>query len=267
MLRARLGGGGGGRSLAPAPPPASSTSAATPAVVDLPLVDSRGRAAPGAFGRAAAVPAPLNNQESRRLDRYDADGAKARYFKGDDAASSLTAAELAKRTRLGDDAAVALDVDERLANAILKQGTRYKASGAGNDFGADDEYDADAGLDSLEDPRFASKKRRRNSNSGPSQQDRARAALVGAATREQRALDSCRWCLRGRDNSSSDARGGGGGWPPPPLFLVVAATERAFLAIPTVGRRLVPGQLIIAPARHAPSVRERERAFPPPCLV
>lgn len=260
MLRARLGGGGGGggRSFAPPPPPPASTTSGEKGVVvvDLPLVDSRGRAAPGAFGRAGAVPAPLSNQEARRLDRYDADGAKARYFKGDDAASALSAAELAKRTRLGDDAGVSLDVDAALASTILKQGNRYKASGAGNDFGADEEYDADAGLDSLEDPRFANKKRRRNSShNAPSQQDRARAALVGAAAREQRALDGCRWCLR-RNAANATSQS-----PPPPLFLVVAATERAFLAIPTVARRLVPGQLIIAPARHAPSVRRREKSF------
>ena len=204
-LRARLGGS----SSAARPPPlplSSNASAPAPAaaaaaaagdrreVVDLPLVDHRGRAAPGAFGRAAAVAAPLNNREARKLDRYDADGTRSRYFKGDDASAHLSATELAKRTRLGDDAGVSLDVDGALANAILRQGARYKAGNAANDFGADEEYDADAGLDSLEDPRF-SKKRRKHGN--PTQQERARAALVGAATREQRALDSCRWCLRG----------------------------------------------------------------------
>ena len=267
-LRARLGGS----SSAARPPPlplSSNASAPAPAaaaaaaagdrreVVDLPLVDHRGRAAPGAFGRAAAVAAPLNNREARKLDRYDADGTRSRYFKGDDASAHLSATELAKRTRLGDDAGVSLDVDGALANAILRQGARYKAGNAANDFGADEEYDADAGLDSLEDPRF-SKKRRKHGN--PTQQERARAALVGAATREQRALDSCRWCLRG-GGGRGGGNDGGGAQPSPPLFFVVAATERAFLAVPSVSRRLVPGQLIIAPARHAPSVRRESSLF------
>lgn len=272
MLRARLGGGGSGAKASfasPPPPPAAAPAAAAAAtaatkageVVDLPLVDSRGRAAPGAFGReaslaaaaAAAAPPPGGQQQPRRrIERFDGDGNKARYFRGDDASSSLTAAELAKRTRLGDDAGVSLDVDRALADTILRQGTRYKATGASNDFGADDEYDADAGLDSLEDPRFSSKKRKKAG--APSQADRARAALVGAATREQRALDACRWCLRRGGGSGGGSNVSGQNLPP--LFLVVAATERAYLAVPTVNRRLVPGQLIIAPTRHAPSVRE-----------
>jgi len=268
-LRARLGGSSSAArppplplsSNASAPAPAAAAAAAAAGdrreVVDLPLVDHRGRAAPGAFGRAAAVAAPLNNREARKLDRYDADGTRSRYFKGDDASAHLSATELAKRTRLGDDAGVSLDVDGALANAILRQGARYKAGNAANDFGADEEYDADAGLDSLEDPRF-SKKRRKHGN--PTQQERARAALVGAATREQRALDSCRWCLRG-GGGRGGGNDGGGAQPSPPLFFVVAATERAFLAVPSVSRRLVPGQLIIAPARHAPSVRRESSLF------
>lgn len=62
-------------------------------IVQLPLVDSEGRAAPGAFGRDAFQ--HLSSKRSKK-DNFDADGSRKRYFDDDDDHDLDT---LVKRTR------------------------------------------------------------------------------------------------------------------------------------------------------------------------
>lgn len=61
--------------------------------MQLPLVDSKGRAAPGAFGRDVS-----HHSSYRRAkeDNFNADGTRRRYFDGDD---DVDLGTLVKRSR------------------------------------------------------------------------------------------------------------------------------------------------------------------------
>jgi hypothetical protein len=89
LLRAKLMG-------KPVPPaaPAPAPGASQPPgrqVVALPLVDARGRAAPGAFGRegagaaARALEQHVQGRAPKRVKRYGEGGDKERYYADDDA--------------------------------------------------------------------------------------------------------------------------------------------------------------------------------------
>jgi hypothetical protein len=89
MLRAKLMG-------KPVPPAATEPAAggsqqAGRQVVALPLVDARGRAAPGAFGRegagaaARALEQHVQGRAPKRVQRYGEGGDKERYYADDDA--------------------------------------------------------------------------------------------------------------------------------------------------------------------------------------
>lgn len=226
-LRARLLGKG--------PPPAEAPP--RPAEELLPLVDARGRAVPGAFGRETAGArepqrGPTGRRPPARTDRYagPGDGARTterqRYFADDDDPGA-DVASLAKRARHGDDGAV--DLDRAMARGIARSGARFRG------VNADDEYDHDAGAELLE--RGARRGGRRGRDEDAAARDRAR--QVGDFRRQEGALARCERCFTG------GAR---------PRHLTLAIGQRTYLALPPRGR-LVPGHCQILPMDHVASAR------------
>ncbi|GAX76750.1 hypothetical protein CEUSTIGMA_g4197.t1 [Chlamydomonas eustigma] len=197
-------------------------------VVNLPLVDAQGRAMKGAFGRESAGGGQRAEMEERRgkpkrVQRYDEDGKKARYFKDDDDVDLQT---LVKRTKYGDDGG-AEDLDTAVARNISKQ-ARFKAT----DLDVDAEYDFDGGLEMYE-----SKKRQ---GTMQQQQKRERDRQVSQFQKATKLEDNCMFC------PSSIRR---------PRHLTVSLAHTSYLMLPAKGR-LTPGHCCIVTAEHTPAMRQ-----------
>lgn len=193
--------------------------------VILPMIDARGKAAPGAFGRETAVQAHGTRDHKKKLDRFQ-DGKKSRYFADDDDVDLDT---MVKRSKHGDEE----EMDAVMARNIAKR-THFK----GNEFNVDDEYEFDAGLEFLESSKISKRGRQR----GREKEELARkekAKQVREYKSMSRALERCRLCL----NSHSRKK-----------HLMVSVGTCAYLALPEKGR-LVTGHCCVVPTEHIPSAR------------
>ncbi|CAD7702729.1 unnamed protein product [Ostreobium quekettii] len=191
-----------------------------PAVVQLPMVDAHGRAAPGAFGREAAL-----RSSGKPSTKFGGDGKRERYFDDDDADLRT----LVKRARHGDDGG---DVDAAMARRIAGR-KQFKAA----DMNADDEYDFDVGIDALE-ARGGGRRRRE----GGGEVDRQKRRQITDLKRLNAVEEGCVYCLS---------------CPRRPKHLMVAMGNCAYLRLPERGR-LVPGHCMIVPMEHTPSCRRCE---------
>ncbi|EFJ41173.1 hypothetical protein VOLCADRAFT_119773 [Volvox carteri f. nagariensis] len=198
-------------------------------VVQLPLVDSRGRAVRGAFGReAAGAGAGAGGEGASRRggggkppERYNRQtGEKERYFADDDKVDLQT---MLRRAKYGDDN---MDMDEHLAANIAK-----KRKFRGTELDVDAEYDYDGGLELYE-----SRTKRGNTEA---QRNRERSRQVADLRRQASAEAGCALCL----NNPNRAK-----------HLTIALGTCTHLSLPYRGR-LVRGHCVIAPSEHCPSVR------------
>lgn len=213
---------------------ASEADAETTRDVSLPLIDSKGRPVPGAFGRetVGAVGScgegyQKQHRRDRRVQRYDADGTKARYYADDDDVDLDT---LVKRTKYKG----APDLDDTMARNIILN-SRFKSS----KLDPDAEYDYDEGLELAETTKKPSKRARRQGNVEEEAAARERRKQARDFHKYQKALDRCTRCF------TSASR---------PRHLLIAAGNAAYLALPDRGR-LTPGHCCIVPAEHIASVR------------
>jgi len=193
--------------------------------VVLPMVDDKGRAAPGAFGRETLAEVSGSVRPQKRIQRYK-DGEKTRYFAEDDAVDLDT---MVKRTKYQ----MEDDMDDVMARNIIKK-SRFKD----NELNAEDEYDFDAGLEYLEGQKVSKQSRRR----GDSREELARkekARQIRDYKRLNSALEKCRLCF------ASSAR---------KKHLTVSVGMSAYLALPERGR-LVAGHCCIIPIEHLASSR------------
>ena len=193
--------------------------------VVLPMVDDKGRAAPGAFGRETLAEVSGSVRPQKRIQRYE-DGEKTRYFAEDDAVDLDT---MVKRTKYH----MEDNMDDVMARNIIKK-SRFKD----NELNAEDEYDYDAGLEYLEGQKVSKQSRRR----GDSREELARKEKerqIRDYKRLNTALEKCRLCF------ASSARR---------KHLTVSIGTSAYLALPERGR-LVAGHCCIIPIEHLASSR------------
>lgn len=189
--------------------------------VQLSAIDSKGRAVPGAFGRAAVgASAPEGGKKPKRVQRFDA-GERQRYFADDD------------KQQLGDLVAQqryegAADIDANLADNIMRKGKRFREK----ELDVDEEYDVDGGLDMYES--------RKKKGTKEQQVKRDRAAQIADHRRVTNAVDRCPLCF------SSTRR---------PRHLTISLGQTAYLALPARGR-LGEGHSIIVPTEHVASTRQ-----------
>ncbi|KAL3152781.1 hypothetical protein ABBQ38_012367 [Trebouxia sp. C0009 RCD-2024] len=198
------------------------TSAGTqPQTVELSAVDSKGRAVPGAFGRAAAgAGAPDGGRKPKRLQRFE-EGERQRYFADDD---KQQLKDLVAQQRYEG----ATDMDANLADNILRKGKRFREK----ELDVDEEYDVDGGLDMYES--------RKKKGTKEQQQKRDRSRQIADHRRGANAVDRCSLCF------SSVSR---------PRHLTISLGQTAYLALPARGR-LVEGHSIIVPTEHVASTRQ-----------
>ncbi|KAL0044021.1 hypothetical protein WJX82_003090 [Trebouxia sp. C0006] len=228
-LRARLMQGkqpsmvlGPNRDSAQNPPQDSAAAIESRAQsVQLSAIDSKGRAVPGAFGRAAVgAGAPEGGRKPKRVQRFDA-GERQRYFADDD------------KQQLGDLVAQqryegAADIDANLADNIMRKGKRFREK----ELDVDEEYDVDGGLDMYES--------RKKKGTKEQQKKRDRSAQIADHRRVTNAMDRCSLCFA----STSRAR-----------HLTISLGQSAYLALPARGR-LGEGHSIIVPTEHVASTRQ-----------
>ena len=217
MLRAKLSGKAVG--------PAQNLPNRSSGEVVLPMVDSKGRAAPGAFGRESTSKIHETHRPQKRVNRYE-DGQKARYFDTDDTTDLDT---MVKRSKHG----LEDNMDDIIARNIAKR-SHFKDS----DINADDEYDFDAGVEFLESHK-ASKQSRRLGNASEEMARKEKQRQVRDYQKMSKALGACKLCL------SSPSR---------PAFLAISMGTSAYLALPDKGR-LAPGHCCIIPSEHLASSR------------
>ena len=217
MLRAKLSGKATGPSQNVPNRPSSE--------VILPMVDSKGRAAPGAFGRESTSKIHGTHRPQKRVNRYE-DGQKTRYFDIDDTTDLDT---MVKRSKHG----LEDNMDEIIARNIAKR-SHYK----GSEMNVEDEYDFDAGVEFLESHK-ASKQSRRLGNASEEMARKEKQRQVRDYQKMSKALGACKLCL------SSPSR---------PAFLAISVGTSAYLALPDKGR-LVPGHCCIIPSEHLASSR------------
>lgn len=222
LLRAKLGG----KRALPTPEQTGGHEE-----VVLPLVDSKGRAAPGAFGRETSANMVGDARPPKRVQRYER-GEKKRYFADDDNVDLDT---LVRRTKHKIDD----DMDTIVAKNIAKQ-SRYKIS----ELDADDEYDFDAGVELLETNKI-SKESRRRGDSREELAKREKNRQIKDYKRLSSALKQCRLCF------TSDSR---------PKHLTVSIGTAAYLALPERGR-IVPGHCCVIPIEHVASSRVADESL------
>ncbi|GFR46090.1 hypothetical protein Agub_g7557 [Astrephomene gubernaculifera] len=199
-------------------------------VVPLPLVDERGRAVRGAFGReaagAGADPGAGRRAGTKAPQRYNRQtGEKERYFADDDKVDLQT---MLRRAKYGDDD---MDMDEHLAANIAK-----KRKFRGTDLDVDAEYDYDGGLELYES--------RSKRGGAEAQRNRDRSRQVTELRRQQRAEAGCALCLNN---------------PSRPPHLTISLGTCTQLLLPPRGR-LLRGHCCIAPAEHVASIRGLDEA-------
>ncbi|MEW5309095.1 MAG: hypothetical protein WDW38_001005 [Sanguina aurantia] len=180
--------------------------------------------APGAFGRDVAGAGALEGGGKRagsKVQRYNAEGEKERYFHDDDKSDLAT---LVKRAKYGDDGT---DMDAAVAGNIMSR-KKFKAT----DLDVDAEYDYDGGLEMYES------KARKGGAEVQRQRDRSR--QISDHSRILKAEDACTYCV-------ASARR--------PRHLTISLGQSTYLMVPPRGR-LVPGHVVITPAEHATSLRQ-----------
>ncbi|GMH40688.1 hypothetical protein BSKO_08592 [Bryopsis sp. KO-2023] len=198
--------------------PSKKRGAVSDDVVNLPLVDSHGRAVRGAFGRDGTEVAPRNPRS--KTDNFHQDGSRKRYFDDDDDVDLKT---LVKRSRYGDDT---IDMDRAMAESVMRN-KRYKEG----EFDADAEYDFDAGID-LHRHRKPDKR-----HGHDKQKELHKRAQINDFKRLNVVEEECTLCFS---------------CPKRPKHLVVSIATSAYLRLPSRGR-LVPGHCMIVPVEHCPS--------------
>jgi hypothetical protein len=236
ILRARLSG---------KPAPITTTAATKTATakekieeetIILPLVDAAGRAAPGAFGRESAATtasaADPSTTRIKRVERYDQDGQRKRYFADDDTIDLDT---LVKRAKYGSTD----DIDATMARNIAKS-AKFKET----DLDADAEYDWDAGLDLADGRHKASKDARRRGSATEEIAKKEKERQIREYTKFQSALDRCTLCFTSKLRRK---------------HLTLAIGTVAYLALPSRGR-MVPGHCQIIPAEHIASTRSTDES-------
>jgi hypothetical protein len=201
----------------------------------LPLIDASGRAAPGAFGResaSTAAGADASTRPIKKVERYDQDGQRKRYFADDDTIDLDT---LVKRTKYG----TTEDIDVVMARNIAKSST-FKTT----DLDADAEYDWDAGLDLADGRHRASKDARRQGSATEEIVKKEKQRQIREYNKFQSALDRCALCFTSKLRQK---------------HLTLAIGTVAYLALPSRGR-LVPGHCQIVPAEHIASTRSTDES-------
>jgi hypothetical protein len=237
MLRARLSGKPlpSTATAAAGPPPQQQRQQQKEEMVILPKIDASGRAAPGAFGRetaSSAANADASTRPIKRVERYDQDGQRKRYFADDDAVDLDT---LVKRTKYGSTE----DIDATMARNIAKS-AKFKET----DLDADAEYDWDAGLDLADGRHKASKDARRRGSASEEVAKKEKQRQIREYTKFQSALDRCALCFTSKIRQK---------------HLTLAIGTVAYLALPQRGR-LVPGHCQIIPAEHIASTRSTDES-------
>jgi len=234
MLRARLSGRKAPSSTARHGEPKQKLGKQEETVI-LPLIDASGRAAPGAFGResaSTAAGADASTRPIKKVERYDQDGQRKRYFADDD---SLDLDTLVKRTKYG----TTEDIDATMARNISKS-NKFKMT----DLDADAEYDWDAGLDLADGRHKASKDARRCGSATEEVAKKEKQRQIREYTKFQSALDRCALCFTSKLRQK---------------HLTLAIGTVAYLALPSRGR-LVPGHCQIVPAEHVASTRSTDES-------
>lgn len=204
---------------------ACKTEEASEKEVHLPAVRADGKPAPGAFGRQAGVSGKAESELSERkegkIERFGKDGKRERYFR-DDEGRSLK--DLVAEQKLEGEP----DVDERMAQNIVKKGSSFKSS----ELDAEEEYDNDVGLHLAEQPgRRQSEKRRAKKEKEEAKNDYKRLTTVS---------ERCKFCFQN---------------PSKPRHLHIAYGARSYLSLPIASPFLVERQCIIAIMDHSPSMR------------
>lgn len=234
MLRARLSGNPATSSTARHGEDNEKQKKREEAII-LPLIDASGRAAPGAFGResaSTAAGADASIRPIKRVERYDQDGQRKRYFADDDTIDLDT---LVKRTKYGSTE----DIDATMARNIAKT-SNFKTK----DLDADAEYDWDAGLDLADGRHKASKDARRRGSVTEEVAKKEKQRQIREYTKFQSALDRCTLCFTSKLRQK---------------HLTLAIGTVAYLALPSRGR-LVPGHCQIVPAEHVASTRSTDES-------
>ena len=193
----------------------------------LPLVGPDGRAAPGAFGRAA--PASTSAASAKPRPTHDESGQRLRYFDDDDANASVE--DLVRRERYEGVA----DYDRNFARNVAKK-RNFKSA----HLDVDDEYDGHAHVQQQLYESGGGGSRRKKGKA----EERAKSVSISDYLRLQKANDGCMRCL-----GSAINRGDKG-----TSKFVVAASQHSYLLFPP-GKEIVPGHCFIVPTDHVTSSR------------
>lgn len=215
MLRAKLLGG------ASKGPKHSTTSED----VYLPMVDAKGRAVRGAFGRPSHAAGEEGDKGKRaQIDRYDArSGEKTRYFADDDRA---TLKDLVREERFGGQ-----DYDRNYARNLALKG-RHRST----PHDVEDEYEHDKGLEMYEE---RGTKRHRGGQQGYQRQRQ-----INDFKRLTAVQDRCSFCF---DNPKKNRAS------------IMAIGQLTYLKLPESGQ-LTPGHCQVIPMVHCGSLREVDDA-------
>ena len=233
MLRARLGGGINHESGAGSSHQRGvNLMDKVPKEVQLPLIDSQGKAVPGAFGREKASETTIFEDKSfksrKMVERYDVDGQKARYYADDDSTDLNT---LVKRTKYEG----AANINNIIAKNIVRD-AKFRDKDL---MDHDAEYDYDVGLELADPTRKPSKRARRRGDIAGEAAAKDRQKQIREYHKYQSAMDRCRICF------ASSLR---------PKHLLISVGNESYLSLPETGR-LTPGHCCIAPAEHVACVR------------
>lgn len=215
MLRAKLLG----------KPTEGTTKRETPADVYLPMVDAKGRAVKGAFGRPSHAATEVGGKgKQARVDRYDeTSGKKARYYADDDRA---TLNDLVRQERFGGE-----DYDRNYARNVTTK-AQYRRT----PHDVEDEYEHDQGLEMYEE--------RGKKRDPKGQFEYQRQKQIGDFKRMTAVHERCTFCF---DNPKKNRAA------------IMAIGQLTYLKLPESGQ-LVPGHCQVIPMAHCGSLREVDEA-------
>uniref|UniRef100_A0A7S3UCD6 Cwf19-like C-terminal domain-containing protein n=1 Tax=Picocystis salinarum TaxID=88271 RepID=A0A7S3UCD6_9CHLO len=193
--------------------------------VYLPMVDAKGRAVRGAFGRPSRAAAEEGNKGKRaQVDKYDErSGQKARYFADDD---QSTLNDLVREERFGGQ-----DYDRNFARNLALKG-RHRST----PHDVEDEYEHDKGLELYEE---RGTKRPRSD-----QQEYQRQRQINDFKRLTAVQERCPFCF---DNPKKNRAS------------IMAIGQLTYLKLPESGQ-LIPGHCQVIPMAHCGSLREVDDA-------